>query len=365
MTSKPPFGGEVVSFSEAFAEVSRGVRKVKQKDYLLTGAHPIVDQGQELIAGYSNEGEGLFEDVPALVFGDHTRCVKYVDEPFFAGADGVKILKPKLSDNVHYWYHALRNTPLENLGYSRHFKLLKQASFVNRDAAEQAAIVERLDAIEGLQDTVDRQLAALDSLVKSRFVEMFGGREWPKRQASSFMRNVRNGVSPSKNGECHARVLTLSALTQGSFDASAYKEGAFKDTPPADKRITKGLFCICRGNGNKALVGTAEYAESDDPQLVFPDTVIAAEIDQSVVCLPYLAAAWKRPSTRVQIEARARTTNGTFKINQEVVRSIELPLPPLALQREFADFAARVDKLRFMHLVTAPDNRRIEGGRLL
>lgn len=116
-------------FSAVFEEKSRGVRKIKQKDYLQNGYHPIIDQGQNEIAGYCNEEEGLFLEVPAIVFGDHTRCIKYVQKPFFAGADGVKILKPKLSDNVRFWYHALKATRIENLGYSRHFKLLKQSSF--------------------------------------------------------------------------------------------------------------------------------------------------------------------------------------------------------------------------------------------
>ena len=99
MTSKPQFVGERVSFSQVFAEVSRGVKKFKQNQYAEHGLHPIIDQGKEVVAGYSDEESGLFTDVPAIVFGDHTRCVKYVEEPFFAGADGVKILKPKLSGN--------------------------------------------------------------------------------------------------------------------------------------------------------------------------------------------------------------------------------------------------------------------------
>lgn len=116
----------------------------------------------------------MFSDVPAIVFGDHTRCVKYVSEPFFAGADGVKVLKPKLSDNVRFWWHALRTTRIENLGYSRHFKLLKESRFANYDEQDQRAICENLDRIMDEIDRANRQLGQLDSLVKSRFVEMFG-----------------------------------------------------------------------------------------------------------------------------------------------------------------------------------------------
>ena len=59
---KPRFVGEKVAFADAFSEVSRGVRKFKQKEYSSCGAHPIIDQGQEKIAGYSDEEDGLFSD---------------------------------------------------------------------------------------------------------------------------------------------------------------------------------------------------------------------------------------------------------------------------------------------------------------
>ena len=78
--------------------------------------------------------------------------------------------------------------------------------------------------------------------------------------------------------------------------------------------------------------------------MVFPDTVIAARLDDEKVCGEYLRYAWRLPSVRRQLETRARTTNGTYKINQQVVLTTEIPLPPLSLQREFSAFADRVAK---------------------
>ena len=62
----------------------------------LTGRFPVIDQGQAFIAGYSDAEERVIrDDLPLIVFGDHTRCVKYVDFPFILGADGTKVMKPK------------------------------------------------------------------------------------------------------------------------------------------------------------------------------------------------------------------------------------------------------------------------------
>ena len=346
MASKPPFVGERIAFVDAFKEVSRGVAKIKQADYLPHGRHPIIDQGKGMIAGYSNAEEGLFTDVPAIVFGDHTRCVKYVSESFFAGADGVKILKPLLSDNVRYWYHALRSVRLDNLGYSRHYKLLKQTTFAYVDEDIQSAVCDVLDSILAAANLARCQLPLLDGLVKSRFVEMFESTKWSTAPAGSVLLNMRNGVSPSKAGAFRARVLTLSAITQGFFDAESWKEGTFSSDPPRGKRISAGEFYICRGNGNRDLVGAGEYSDIDYLDLVFPDTMIAARINLDLINAAYLRYAWTRPAVRRQIESRVRTTNGTFKINQRMLSEVLLPIPPLSLQREFAAFAAEVAKSR-------------------
>ena len=186
----------------------------------------------------------------------------------------------------------------------------------------------------------------LDELVKARFVELFETSSWEKVRAGTIMLNMRNGVSPSNSGVYPAKVLTLSAITQGDFDPSSWKNGMFDIDPPIEKRVTASDFYMCRGNGNKNLVGAGVYSKEDRYELVFPDTAIAATVDLQRVCLPYLFHAWKRPTVREQIETGARTTNGTYKINQGIVSNIELILPPLELQKQFATFVEQTDKTK-------------------
>ena len=176
---------------------------------------------------------------------------------------------------------------------------------------------------------------------------MFCGESVPIVSAGRILHNLRNGVSPSSRGRIIEKVLTLSSITQGSFDPSAWKEAQFENSPDADKRVTKADFLICRGNGNKTLVGVGEFSKENRSDLVFPDTVIAARTDKDEVELPYLRVAWRQPFVREQIEAKSRSTNGTYKINQEVISSINLPLPPLGEQRKFSAFVAAADKSKF------------------
>ena len=208
----------------------------------------------------------------------------------------------------------------------------------------QDEIVRNLDAVDAAIALRKKQICLVDQLVKSRFIELFESKSWDTIQAGSIMFNMRNGVSPSNTGSFPAKVLTLSAITQGSFDPAAWKDGTFDSDPPIEKRVSASDFYMCRGNGNKNLVGAGVYSKEDRHDLVFPDTAIAASIDLQKVCLPYLFHAWKRPAVREQIERGARTTNGTYKINQRVVSNIELILPPMELQEQFAAFVEQVDK---------------------
>ena len=163
------------TFDEVFEDRTKYGTKIKTDEYHENGTHPIIDQGQAQIAGYTDLEEGLFEDVPAIIFGDHTRVIKYIDEPFFLGADGVKVLKSKLSNaNYKYLYYALRNAKIPNTGYNRHFKWLKEVQIAYPTADEQEDIVCVLDKIEGVIEARRKELSALDDLIKARFVELFG-----------------------------------------------------------------------------------------------------------------------------------------------------------------------------------------------
>ena len=206
--------------------------------------------------------------------------------------------------------------------------------------------VQKLSEVDRAIGYTNDLTSMLSDLVKSRFVEMFDGAPWQVVRASDVMTSFRNGVSPSKDADIHERVLTLSAITQGHFDETAWKDGTFKELPASDKRVSDSDFYICRGNGNKQLVGVGEFADDNHPELVFPDTMIAGTINKNLVRKPFLTQVWKHPSVRRQIEAKARTTNGTLKINQKIVSEIRFPLPPLDVQDEFASFIERVDKLR-------------------
>ena len=111
-----------VPFEEVFSDESGGNVKTPQGEYLASGRYPVVDQGKALIGGYIDDASRICGGGrPAIVFGDHTRCIKYVDFPFCMGADGVKVLRPKIDADLKYLYHYLQTLDLPGGGYDRHY----------------------------------------------------------------------------------------------------------------------------------------------------------------------------------------------------------------------------------------------------
>ncbi len=164
-----------VDFASAVEDVTGGNVKTLESDYLDEGPYPIVDQGQKRVAGHTSDPKRLVRSRgPLIVFGDHTTCFKYLDEPFALGADGVKVLRPKTGFDAKFLYHYLSTRRLPHVGYSRHFKFLKQVSIPAPPYEEQQRISEVLDRAEALRKRRRKALALLDDLTRSIFIDMFG-----------------------------------------------------------------------------------------------------------------------------------------------------------------------------------------------
>lgn len=142
--------------------------KIKCDDYRQSGKYPIVDQGENLIAGYIDDEQKLYRgDLPVIIFGDHTRILKYIDFPFAFGADGIKILRPQEILLPKFFYYTLILNPVANQGYKRHFSLLTHTKISLPPLATQKQIVERLDKIAEAQKLNDGLIQKIDELFQS------------------------------------------------------------------------------------------------------------------------------------------------------------------------------------------------------
>lgn len=110
-------------------------RQIMASDYLTNGLIPVIDQSRSFIAGYTNDVESVVKsDVPVIVFGDHTRILKFIQFPFAKGADGTQLIITA-NDNMpqRLLYCSLINLDISNYHYARHFKYLKAEKIVVPD----------------------------------------------------------------------------------------------------------------------------------------------------------------------------------------------------------------------------------------
>lgn len=143
-----------------------------------------------------------------------------------------------------------------------------------------------------------------------------------------------------------AKVLTLSAVTGETFNEASVKISTFSEDPTASKSVDSRDFLVCRGNASPRLVGRGFFPSRDMPDVAFPDTVIAIRVDQSILTPDFLEYLWRTVAVRAQIERGARTTNGTYKINQKLLESIRIPVAPLGLQEKFGNHIRSIMKQR-------------------
>ncbi|MEW8977373.1 MAG: restriction endonuclease subunit S [Symbiobacterium sp.] len=265
---------------------------------------------------------------------------------------------PKQVDSK-FLYHWLRRNRLylESLGRGATFKEISKEVMAAVEIYlppldQQRRIAEVLDRAEALINSRRKSLTTLDGLIRTLFVDSFGDiaintRRWPTIRLQELLTAPpRNGVSPAKGGTANYNVLTLSAITGSEFDVTAVKNGSFVSIPGPQYMVDENDFLICRGNGNLDLVGRGHFPPYSMPGVIFPDTMIAIRLSADLVDKVFFEQMWNSPLVRHQIELLARTTNGTYKINQTMLADITLVVPPIERQRKFGEQVSTIQQLK-------------------
>jgi type I restriction enzyme S subunit len=322
-------------------------------------SHFLADAGDLVIAssGISIDADELLTTRGAFIEEQHLPlCMNTSTIRFKAveGASDLRFLKHWLQSHEFRLQITREVTGIaqKNFGPS-HLKRLRVSL---PPLAEQKRIAGILDAADRLRAKRRESLAQLDTLLQSTFLDMFGDpvtnpRRWEEQNFGLLARgSFRNGLSPSTNGLVDGEVLTLSAITRGRFDFGERKSAHFDKIPSASQMLSVDTFLICRGNGNKQLVGAGEFPDRGSDRVCFPDTMIGVTVDPKVLTAAYLRSVWSSRRVRTQIERGARTTNGTHKVNQQVLSSVVFPLPPPDLQRRFAAIVESIEQQKIRQL---------------
>ena len=332
------------NFLDVFEDVTKKGTKIPTEKYLKSGKYPIIDQGQSYISGYCNDETGLFDDIPVIIFGDHTRIIKYVDQPCFLGADGVKLLKSKdRQANYKYLYYALCSAKIPDTGYNRHFKWLKELEIPLPPLEIQKQIADTLDKVTHTIDLCNAILEKLDLLVKSRFIEMFGN---PISNSHNLPLKTLPELGELGRGVSKHRPRNAPELLGGKYPLiqtgdvananlyiyvynATYSEIGFKQS----KMWNKGTLCITiAANIAKTAILTFDSC--------FPDSVVGFNANDKTnnIFIHYWFSFFQAILEEQAPESAQKN------INLKILSELKVIVPPIALQEQFADFVEQTDK---------------------
>ncbi|MCI7782042.1 MAG: restriction endonuclease subunit S [Parabacteroides sp.] len=323
---------------------------VQKKDYLLTGKYPVISQEKEFISGYCNTEDNLneiLEDV--IIFGDHTRIVKYVDFDFCVGADGVKVLRPDNKLSAKYLYYFIKWANIPSNGYSRHFKFLKEIEIkYPKDKSIQQAIASELDAIQTMIDGYKAQLEDLDALAQSIFLDMFGDpitnpKEWVIDKLGNHIKVI--GGYAFKSGsflESGVPVLRI-----GNINSGVFKKDNLVFWQENNKLLRYKIYPGDLVISLTGTVGKSDYAnvcilDRSYPMYYLNQRNAKLELSNDIG-KSYLTWLLKHKHIKNKLTKISRGIRQANMSNKDIEELI-IPLPPLTLQQDFANQVEAIEK---------------------
>lgn len=251
---------QIKSLKDVSSKLSLNKLKIKQKEYLINGLFPVIDQGQDLIGGYYNDKNLLVSDEPPyIIFGDHTKIKKFITFKFIPGADGVKVLKAKENILPKFLYYLLFTIKIEDKGYARHFQLLEKENFlIPNDLETQQAIVSKIEELfseldKGIEDlkTAQQQLKTYrQSVLKWAFEgkltnENVKDGELPKGWKMVKIEDISKvgtGATPLKGNKNYYENGKIAWVTSGALNDEFVRKATAYVTDLALKETNLSLY---------------------------------------------------------------------------------------------------------------------------
>lgn len=341
--------------SNFFENLTSGTKKIQQKSYTTEGDFAIIDQGKELIGGYTSNSELVFDgELPVIIFGDHTRVIKYIDFPFVQGADGVKVLKPLKHVNEKFFYYLLQNLDIPDLGYRRHFKLLSSLNSPFPPLTEQQRIVETIESLFEKLDTAKELVQdALESFEKRKAAilhKAFTGELTAKwREENSISLDSWELCEVGKLGEVKGgkRLPKGESLVNENTGFPYIKAGDLKNgtvlvdrlqyVKPEIEKVIKN-YTVKKGDIYITIVGACIGDVG-----VIPEEVDGANLTENAAKITnlkcnnkYLAICLS--SSKMQQQIKEKIASATLgKLSLTSIKSLIVPLPTFKEQCEIVD----------------------------
>lgn len=207
---------------------------------------------------------------------------------------------------------------------------------------QQKVIASVLDKVTELISLRKEQLAKLDQLVKSRFIELFGDLERTTTIAR-YISELRGGKSLAGTEPCKNKVLKTGAATFGWFDPEQYKYLPADYEPLPEHKVETGDVIISRMN-TPELVGACSYVFDAPDDMYYPDRLWKAVLKENTNPIFLWQLLWDRDIRKAIKESSGGTSGTMHNISKTNLLAIKCMDAPIELQNEYAEFVKPTDK---------------------
>lgn len=312
---------------------------------------PVLTAGQSFILGYTNEGKGVYEKGPCIIFDDFTTSVHYVDFPFKVKSSAMKILTTKSNADIKYCYYLLLSLSKMPPNHKRQWiSTTSEKIHVLPSMDKQISIVKQLDIISDTIAIYTNQIKNLDNLVKARFIEMFGD---PIRNPYGWYNDCLNNVCTKINDGTHCSpesfdkgdymYITAKNIKQNGLDLSNVTYVSEKVHKPIYQRCNPEFGDILYiKDGATTGIATINTMKNEFTLL---SSVALLKYDRSLINGYYLIHLLNSK----EMYSKIRKNMGGAAITRLTIakiKKIKVIVPPIDLQNQFADFVQKVDKSR-------------------
>lgn len=377
---------ETLPFEECLLDRTVSYKKLKKKDIKQIGKIPVVDQGENFISGYTdNESDAYAGTLPVIIFGDHTRRVKYIGFKFAVGADGTKLLHPFKALYPKFFFFYLSTLKLESQGYSRHYRFLKQINIPIPPLNEQNRIVAKLEKLLTKVDACKERLGKIPIILKrfrqsvlaaacsGRLTADWRGKNsdvesasellkwiqherkkkglsdaqgmqietddlpnsWSRIKLSIFIESMANGIYKPKKfySEDGIVCLRMYNIQDGKIVWKDLKRMLLTSEEIDKFSLRPGDILVNRVN-SRELVGKAAIIEKIEEPVVFESKNIRLRLNKKYIMPEYVNYCFLTRIVRDVFEGKAKQTVGMATISQPEISNLILPIPPLNEQQE-------------------------------
>lgn len=324
--------------------------QVKRQDYGLGSRFPIVDQSLDFIAGHTDEEDRVADVGQVVVFGDHTRVVKFVDFPFAQGADGIRVLQAAHGLTTKWLFHCLSHLDIPSRGYNRHWTVVRDLRIPVPPDAVQDEIVQVLDTFQSLDRHLKAELdARTQQYTHYRDSLLAFGSTRVRRSRLSELGSLYSGLTgKTKSDFQHGDTPyvpymgVFSNLSVDTRPKTLVKVGATE----RQNRLKLGdvLFTMSSENLDEVGMASAVTVEPEGPLYLNSFCFGFRPRDPALLNPEFAKHLFRSAAIRTQI---IKTANGVTRINisKERFREIEIPVPSPAEQARLAGLLDRFEEL--------------------